>query len=176
MSTYDNEGNEGNVLEYTATKTAAEFHNDNSFVRLLIGPVGCGKSVASIIEIFSRALRQEPGRDGIRRTRWAVIRNTYPELKSTTLVTWKMWFPEHKFGKIKLDSPISQTIKLNDVVLEVIFISLDGPDDIRKLRSLEVTGIYINELQFLDHLLFIEALKRCDRWPPKKFGAPITWT
>jgi phage terminase large subunit-like protein len=72
-------------LNYIATKTAAEFHKDNSFVRFLFGCVGSGKSVAGCIEVFPRAINQAPGFDGVRRTRFAVVRNTYPDLKSTTL-------------------------------------------------------------------------------------------
>lgn len=69
------------------------FHADDSFVRGIMGPIGSGKSVACVIEIISRALRQAPNQDGVRRTRWAVIRNTYPELTSTTIKTWMDWLP-----------------------------------------------------------------------------------
>ena len=39
---------------------------DDSFFRGLRGPVGSGKSVSCCIEIFRRALKQEPGPDGKR--------------------------------------------------------------------------------------------------------------
>ena len=80
-----------NQIIYNATKTASNFHLDNSRVRLLVGPVGCGKSVANCLEIFKRSAEQEAGEDGIKRSRWAIIRNTYPELKATTIKTWQQW-------------------------------------------------------------------------------------
>jgi len=166
---------------YTATQVASEFHHDNSFVRLLFGPVGSGKSVAGCIEILPRAIQQAPGYDGVRRTRWAVIRNTYPDLKSTTIATWKTWYPEEQYGKIKWDSPIKHHLKfdLKDgtrVDCEVLFIALDTPDDIKKLRSLELTGAYINEAQYIDYQIFLTCTERVNRFPPKILGAAITWT
>lgn len=170
-----------NRLEYHATKTASEFHADNSEVRVLFGPVGCGKSVTDCIEVFSRGLRQAPDCDRIRRTRWAIIRNTYPELKATTIKTWTAWFPEDKFGRIKYDSPITHHLKfpLNDgtrVDLEVFFLPLDSPEDVKKLKSFELTGVYINEMQFIDEILFLTCRERTNRYPAKKEGVRATWT
>ena len=164
------------LLDYTSTLTADDFHLDNSFVRLLFGPVGCGKSFANCMEIFRRALEQEPASDGIRYSRWAVCRNTYPELKSTTIRTWLDWFPEKIFGKIKYDSPITHVIRIGDVHLEVLFLPLGCDDDLSKLKSLELTGIYFNELQFFSEFLFEESLERVNRYPGKKLGCGITWT
>lgn len=164
------------VLDYHATDTACEFHNDDGFVRLLFGPVGCGKSVACCVEPLIRGIQQAPGSDGIRRTRGAVIRNTYPELKSTTIKTWLSWYPEEKFGKIKWDSPITQLIKFNDVEIEVFFMPMDSIDDMEKLMSLELTWAYINEVQFIPKKIFKLCQQRVNRYPSKKDGAKITWT
>lgn len=164
------------VLHYKATDTASMFHQDDSFVRLLLGPLGVGKTVSCCEDILLRAIQQAPGYDGIRRNRWLIGRNTYPELKSTTIKTWQAWMPESHFGKIKWDSPITHHIRFNDVDLEVLFMSLDGEEDIKKLKSLELTGVYLNELQYIHKAIFEECLTRCNRYPPKKLGAPITWT
>ena len=64
-----------------------EFMRDDSFFRGLRGPVGSGKSVACCIEVIRRALLQKPSEDGKRKSRWAVIRNTNPQLKTTTIKT-----------------------------------------------------------------------------------------
>lgn len=163
-------------INYQATKTAARFHLDSSRVRLLLGPVGCGKSVANCLEIVRRAREQEPGSDGVRRSRWAVIRNTYPELKATTIKTWQMWVPEETFGPIKWSSPVTHHLKFEDVDCEVIFLALDGIADIKKLMSFELTGIYINEMQFIPKAVFDICLQRINRYPSRSMGAPITWT
>jgi hypothetical protein len=164
------------MIDYNATKTATDFHNDNSRVRLLIGPVGSGKSVGDCIEVVKRANEQAPGNDGIRRSRWAIIRNTYPELKATTIKTWEEWYPANLFGPIKLDSPITHRIRFGDVDLEVIFLALDSVIDIKKLMSFELTGAYINEMQFIPKAVFDICLQRINRYPSKKSGAPITFT
>lgn len=168
--------NRKNDAVYKSTKTAELFHLDPARVKGLFGPVGCGKSVACIMHIMMSAIHQSPGTDGIRRSRWAIVRNTYPELKATTMKTWEAWFPQEKFGRIKYDSPITQRIKFDDVDLEVFFIALNNPKDVRKLKSFELTGVYINEMQFIDQLMFDVCRQRCNRFPSKKDGASPTWT
>lgn len=163
-------------ITYNATKTASQFHLDNSFVRLLLGPVGCGKSVGNCLEIFRRAAEQEPADDGYRYSRWAVCRSTYPELKATTIKTWLNWFPEPVYGKIKYDTPIVHAINVTDIRLEVLFLSLGNDDDVKKLKSLELTGLYLNELQYFSEFLFEEAMERVNRYPSKHMGCGITWT
>ena len=135
--------------EYRTRGTLAQFHASDAFARGLMGPVGSGKSTACAMEIFERARQQAPDSEGVRKTRWAVIRNTYPDLRTTTLKTWKEWFPEHLFS-INYTSPITCRLKgaLGDgthIDAEVIFIALDKPKDVRKLLSLEITGAWLNE-------------------------------
>ena len=64
-----------------------DFLKDNSFFRGIRGPVGSGTSSACCVEIFRRASEQQVGQDGKRRSRWAVIRNTNPQLRTTTFET-----------------------------------------------------------------------------------------
>lgn len=93
-------------VNYVAPGPVSEaFHRDDSFVRGLMGPVGSGKSTACCFEILSRALEQKPSPDGIRRSRWAICRNTYPELKSTTIKTWMDWYQD--LATMKWDTPIT---------------------------------------------------------------------
>jgi hypothetical protein len=64
---------------------------DDSFFRGIMGPFGSGKSTVCIMDILRRASLQKPGKDKIRRSRWAVIRNTYPESRTTTIKSWHQW-------------------------------------------------------------------------------------
>jgi len=57
------------------------FMKNPTFFRGIRGPVGSGKSVGCCVEVFRRALEQEKGADGIRHSRWAIIRNTNPQLR-----------------------------------------------------------------------------------------------
>ena len=123
------------VIKYQPPgKNAVKFHQSDAFVRGLMGPVGSGKSSSCCVEIVARALRQRPSNDGIRRSRWLVIRNTYPELKSTTIKTWETWFPAN-VAPIKWDTPITSTMKISNIgdgtglELEVMFMALDKPTE-----------------------------------------------
>ena len=84
---------------YADVPTLEEFALSNAFIRGVLGPLGSGKSSACVIELVRRGLAQRPGPDGVRRTRFAVIRNTYGELAGTTIKTVMEWLPERYFGR-----------------------------------------------------------------------------
>jgi len=156
---------------------AVKFHSSDAFVRGLMGPVGSGKSSSCCVEIVARALRQKPSADGVRRSRWLVIRNTYPELKSTTIKTWETWFPS-TVAPIKWDTPITSNMKISDIgdgtsmELEVMFMALDRPTETGKLRSLELTGAWINEASEIPKEIFDMVTQRVGRFPSKLQGGP----
>ena len=134
-------------IEYEASPTMGLFHQDDHFVRALMGPIGSGKSVACIIEMFMKSFIQEPDPDGIRRTRWAVIRNTYRELMDTTIQTFFDWYPESEGVLLKMDMKFITDIQMLDGTtchIEFFFRALDKPSDVKKLLSLELTGGFIN--------------------------------
>jgi hypothetical protein len=140
-----------------------------------MGPVGSSKSSACCMEIFSRACAQK-AHNGLRKSRWAILRNTYPELKSTTIKTWQQWFPS-QVAPIKWDAPISSHIAtpLPDgtrVEAEILFIPLDRPEDVDKLRSLELTGAWMNEASEMAKAVLDMLTQRVGRYPPIKEGGP----
>ena len=164
-------------IKYIAEPTTAKFHNSKAFVRGIRGPIGSGKTVACCAEIFKVGLLQQPFQQ-IRRTRWAFVRNTYPELKTTTVKTWLDWFGP--VTKISYDSPIRaiSTIPQADGTvseIESYFIALDKPKDTKKLKSLELTGVFINEASEIPKAVLDMATGRVNRYPAKKHGGP-TWT
>ena len=162
---------------YEATKTATQFHANDDFVRLLIGPIGSGKSVACVMEIMARAHKQQPNKQGIRKTRFAVIRNSYRELLDTTIQTYFDWIPRD-LGTYK----VSDMVHIIDELLpdgtrlycEVMFRALDRPDDVKKLLSLELTGAFINESRHIPRQIFDMLMGRIGRYPSKREGGP-TW-
>ena len=131
-----------------------------------------GKSCACCLEILQRALKQTPAPDGFRYSRWAIIRNSYPELKSTTIKTWQDWIPED-ICQIKWDAPINAKMRLSDIGdgtgidMEVIFLALDRPQDVKKLLSLELTGAWINEAKEIDRGVLSMLTGRVGRYPSK---------
>jgi hypothetical protein len=72
---------------YKAAPTIRAFRDSDAFIRGLMGPFGSGKSSGCVMEIVKRGKQQAPGPDGIRRSRWVVVRNTYQQLKDTTIMT-----------------------------------------------------------------------------------------
>ena len=134
--------------------------------------VGSGKSVACCIEVIRRALMQEPSEDGKRKSRWAVIRNTNPQLKTTTIKTWLDWFPEEEWGRFAWSVPYTHNIKKGDIELEVIFLALDRPEDVKKLLSLELTGVWINEAREIPKSIVDACTMRVGRYPSMRDGGP----
>lgn len=155
---------------------ASKFHNSTAFVRGIKGPVGSGKSSTCCVEIMRHSLAQVP-HNGMRRARWAIIRGTYPELKSTTIKTWEQWFPPD-MSPIRWDAPITSRIKIKDcgdgngLDLEVVFIAMETAQDTGKLRSLELTGAWINEASELPKEVFDMVTQRVGRYPALRDGGP----
>ena len=164
------------VIEYTAEPTPARFHASDAFVRALMGPVGSGKSVTCCVEILRRGMEQAPGPDGIRRTRWAALRQTYPELKSTTIKTWLDWVPAETFGPLRWDAPITHRFKLmEDCEIEVLFLALERPEDAKKLLSLDLTGVWVNEVREMPKAILDAAKARVGRYPGPQQGG-CSWS
>lgn len=165
------------TLDLRHSPTLGAFLADqSSFVRGLRGPFGSGKSTACCAAIGEIQWTQKPGADGVRRSRIACIRNTTPELKTTTIRTYLEWFrPEH-CGPIRWSSPISQHIQLPATAAgpgldsEVWFIALDRPGDVRKLLSMELTAAWVNEAREVPWPI-IDALRgRINRYPRREQG------
>jgi hypothetical protein len=122
-----------------------------------------------IMDLLSLAIMQLP-HNGVRKTRWFIIRNTYNELKNTTLKTWADWVPV-ELGVVKMTSPPSCKVVMPNigddtrVEAEFIFLALDREEDQAKLRSLEVTGGWFNEAQFANEEIVRVALQRTGRYP-----------
>lgn len=163
------------ILEYRPPgPVAKEFLESPAFFRGIMGPLGSGKSTACVLEILSRAMLQTPSPDGIRRTRWAVIRNSYPELKTTTIKTYFEWCPQ-AYGKANFDSPITHRVKTSQFDMEVLFLALDREDDQRKLLSLELTGAWLNECREIPKAIVDALTGRVGRYPPRIQGG-CTWS
>jgi len=168
------------VYSVSDAPTLRRFHADDSFVRCVMGSIGSGKSVACVNELIRRARHQEPNPEGLRKSRWAVIRNSYPELLSTTIKTWQEWLPPSVcpivFGAPivgRLQQPVGDGTTMD---MEVFFIALNLPKDVKKLLSLELTGAWINEAREVDKSIVDAVTGRVGRYPAKIDGAPITWS
>jgi hypothetical protein len=157
---------------YEPEPTLELFHACDEQVRGVAGPVGSGKSVGMCAEFFFRALEMPPSViDNVRRFRGAAIRNTYGELKSTTIRTWEEWMP---MARVVHDIPIRWRWKCPDigdgtgVDMEVLFLALDRPDDVKKVKSLDLTMAWLNEAAELPFAVLEKARERVARYPRKE--------
>lgn len=169
-------GDPGDNLHYKASKICTRFHKSEAFVRAIMGPIGSGKTVACVNEMFIKALEQQPFR-GVRKSRWLVIRNTYRELVDTTIATYVDWFG-NMGSWMKKDMKHTIVLNLGDgttMHLEVLFRALDTPDDIKKLLSFELTGGLINECRQIPKQVLDMLIGRVGRYPSPLYGGPSWW-
>jgi len=161
-------------LDYTANNTFAQFHMDQNKYIFCRGSVGSGKSSGCIMHCFLNALKQPPGLDGVRRSKYAILRASYPNLKSTTIDSWKNdWFgplidvvydiPIR--GQVVMEHPDGKT----SIEMKLVFLALDREEDVNKLQSLQVTGVHLNEAAEIPRGIFQMLKSRYKRYP-KKFG------
>ena len=158
---------------YNAEPTPSRFHASNAFYRGILGPVRSGKSVCCSMEIMRRIREQAPGPDGYRRTRFAIVRNTYRELEDTTLKTWLQWFDPEYFGRFNYRQ-MTHYVQFDDVRSEVMFRALDRPADVAKLLSLEITGAWVNESREVPKAIIDPIGDRVGQYPAKRDGG-CTW-
>ena len=147
---------------------------DDSFFRGIMGPFGSGKSTVCVMEILRKAKDQKVGLDGKRRSRWAVVRNTYPELRTTTIKTWHQWIPPN-LGRWVDTGPPTHHIQEGELDLEVIFVSLDRPDDVAKLLGMELTGAWVDEAREVPKAVIDGLTGRVGRYPSVMMGG-CTWS
>lgn len=152
---------------------ARAFLRSDAFVAGIRGPIGSGKSTAAVMKLIRNAQKQKPLRDGWRRRRTAIIRNTYPELKTTTIKTWHQWI-DSSIGNWRDSGPPTHHIVDHNAKLdwEIMFIALDRPDDVRKLLSLELSDAWINEAKEVPKAILDGLTGRVGRFPPRdgEFG------
>ena len=162
-------------FDFLAGTKVADFVTSNRSVDVLQGPLGSGKTKALCVRIMRHAQEQVPSPiDGVRRSRFAMVRNTMPDLRRTTIRTWLETFPEAAYGRFTYGAVMQHRIRFGDVETTVDFLSLDKDEDVRKLRSTEYTGIAFNELAFIIRELFVEARSRL-RYPAPEHGGPNPW-
>lgn len=147
----------------------AAYGASTKFVQNIMGPLGSGKTIASAVKLLKLICNQRPNKAGVRKSRWLVVRNTYPDLISTTIRDWKDVVPKGA-GTLTMGHPPEHKLDFDlpdgtRVLAEVIFIALDRIDDVRKLRGTQLTGAWINEAKEVPKAVFDMLTSRVDRYP-----------
>lgn len=160
------------TVKYLPSATGVKFHNSNADIRLVLGNVGSGKSTMAIIELIKMSMLQKPDKQGERTSKWVIVRETYPQLLETTYASFKLWLkPNSTTRRYTQSAPmkIRWTDKLPDgtkLNAEFVFLAVAKPEDYENLKSLELTGGFINECGAMDGEIVSAVLSRLGRYPP----------
>lgn len=166
------------IVEYMTKPQGAvlaEYANSWERVEFIMGPLGSGKTVQSCQKIFDAACFQEPNSEGVRLTRFVAVRNTYPDLTSTTIKDWiELYGGLGRYVGGGLEPPTHHLdFDLEDgtqVKSQVVFLALDRADAVKKLRGMQCTGFWLNEVKELDKAIVDMADLRHGRYPSKAAG------
>lgn len=157
---------------------ASAFLASDAFVRLLMGPIGSGKTNTCFFDALIRAATMPPCRDGVRRFKGLVVRDTYRELYSTTIKTWEDWFPRtvgEWSGSEDRPAIHKLTFQLADggmLELEMHFRAIGEQSVEDALRGLEVTWAYVNEADLCAPEILVHLPGRVGRFPKVRDFAP----
>jgi hypothetical protein len=116
---------------------------------------------------------QEPNKQGIRKSRVAIVRETARQLQDTTIKTFHDWFPPGVCGNY-MRTTKTYFFQVGDVECEIMFRALDDSDDVANLNSLELTFAWFNECRDINPDIVDAMSKRIGRFPSAKDGGP-TW-
>lgn len=155
------------VINYTAPATCARFMKSDCFGRMIAGPVGSGKTTACLFELFRRACEQAPAPDGLRYTRFAIVRQTLKQLRDTVLKDVTTWLQGIATFKV---SENTIYIEIGDVRSEWLLIPLEDAEDQRRLLSMQLTGAWMSECIEMQVSIISPLAGRCGRYPAANQG------
>jgi len=157
---------------------AEAFVWDKRMITGIMGPVGSAKTTSCIRKMIQSTLWQNPGPDGVRRAKWGVIRDTYPQLKKTALASWFTWFPK-ELGQWNGEAPFEHTVSIlipgqGKLEITVLFAAMGENKVEDVMRGWELTGLWLNEGDLLSKSVFTYGLGRIGRYPGAVLGG-CTW-
>lgn len=160
-------------INYRPGPVGREFLKDKSFLKLINGPVGGGKSTVALMDLLSRATTQTPNAMNIRKTRFIILRNTIAQLKSTVKPLIDQWLVDMMggtVGKWNYSENFSFSLKLElddgtTVESEMWLMAADTPDDVRRLLSVEASAAWVEEAREIDPEVFSGLQGRVNRYP-----------
>jgi hypothetical protein len=160
-------------FQYASLPTLKKFHKCRDEIRAVVGPVGSGKTAAGAVEVCFRIPLMLYNRYGIDRTRWIVLRNTYPMLIDSTQRTFFEWFPPVLYGTYnKNDKEYKIQYTTTDkngepceLFIDILFRSCDNPNEVEKFRGYELTGYLIDEADQVHEDIKLILKQRIGRFP-----------
>lgn len=150
-------------LNYTPSKTVREFMLSEHPMRALMGPVGGGKTSGAVVELLRQSILMPQGADGYRRSVMLVVRNTKQQLKDTTVASVRELLPIEIYKW--REGEMTMEFEFNDVRSKWLFRSLDTPEDVQRVLSLQVTWVWVEEAREIPVPLLSDLEGRRGRFP-----------
>lgn len=149
---------------------AQAFFLDDADVTGIQGPVGSGKTTMAILSRVRRAVMMPRStRDGVRRYKLGLVRETYRQLWATTIPSYLQAVPKAlgtwAGGR---GDPVSHTVRFEDDFGPIEFVAeflAFGDNVIEAMRGWEVTDLYGNEGDTLPVEVLTTGIGRIDRYP-----------
>lgn len=162
------------MLNFQLSPTLTAFAQERSRWRLVLGPIGSGKTSGVFLTLLYQTLEQ-PVFNGKRLSRTMVIRNTRAQLKDSVIKTMQAITPPDNINVIFREAELSMTVKMispDGVPAEAHFMfrSLEDESDIQRLLSVELTWVWMSEFSEIDFKIATPAASRCGRYPSKAMG------
>ena len=155
-------------INFQAPPTVCRFMQSKSFIRLIAGPVGSGKTTGCIFELLKWACEQPPAEDGYRYTRFVIVRSTLKQIRDTLLPditqTWLAPISDYRVSEQKI------YWHFGDVRSEILLLPLETPEDQRRLLSLQLSGAYMSECIEMPADLIAPLTGRLGRYPSGNLG------
>lgn len=169
---------------------AAAFYNDfeGDFQNLgIMGPVGGGKTGTVVAKAMRATILQQPSlRDGVRRIKVCVVRDTYRRLWKTTLPSVWEWLPKNMAGTTftgSEDSPAVQIVRWQvpnpadkekphkfELQFDFVAIGDNAIEDV--MRGYQPTFFWLNEADRLSPDVLQYLRGRAGRFPRMDDGGP----
>jgi hypothetical protein len=125
-------------VRFVANPTQRKFIESRAEADLFDSRKGEGKSCALVWAIFYHT-RHNPG------ATWLVIRDTWENLRRTTLQEFFAWFPDGVFGTWHAQNKEFIWSKASGLSGRVIFIGAEDEADASKIASMPLAGVAIDE-------------------------------
>lgn len=137
-------------ITFPATPHQAGFIRSKAYLNFFIGPRGEGKTTSGFFATLTHALEHPQSTWPIR---WAVVRDTWENLKLTTVPSIRMCVREYNLVADGLDRIEPKVASIGarfgsglfQPMVELNFFGLDRPEDANRLQGFEAGGAWIEE-------------------------------
>lgn len=173
----DWDGSEGEAQTMTMAPVgpvAKAFVESLAKIDIIMGPYGSAKTTSCLQKILLITMMQNPGKDGVRRSRGCIVRDTYDQLKSNVQKDFFSWFPKTKdnyngetnTSTIRIDVP-----NYGGLEIEILWRALGEENKPEKLfKGMQLTWLWLNEADTLMPAVVKFGFPRLGRYPAAKDG------